>query len=240
MFDIPEAWWELPIRASLVYASLLVLVRLSGKRTVGQFTPFDLLVVMLLSEGVSSALQGPDTPLLNGLLLAATLVALNVMVGWLTARSARLHSLVEGDPVLVGRDGRVFDEVLRRQRVPRSDLDQALREADCPLEQMQCLFLESDGRISVLRTCLRSLWGRAGTFSGFATRRQNQAQADAVAGFVTTQSARKGTCPSGWGEIGRFARRIPCMGREPMLRSTTANSSRLHPNAASKRIVNTF
>ena len=157
MFDIPEAWWELPIRASLVYASLLVLVRLSGKRTVGQFTPFDLLVVMLLSEGVSNALQGPDTPLLNGLLLAATLVALNVMVGWLTARSARLHSLVEGDPVLVGRDGRVFDEVLRRQRVPRSDLDQALREADCPLEQMQCLFLESDGRISVLRTCLRSL-----------------------------------------------------------------------------------
>ena len=58
MWDLSLPWWELTLRALAVYAALLLLMRLSGRRTVGQFTPFDLLVVMLLSESVSNALSG--------------------------------------------------------------------------------------------------------------------------------------------------------------------------------------
>jgi len=54
MFDVDLPWWEFVLRGAIVYCALLVLVRVSGKRTVGQFTPFDLLVVMLLSESVSA------------------------------------------------------------------------------------------------------------------------------------------------------------------------------------------
>lgn len=56
MLTMTTSWWELALRAAIIYVALLVMVRLSGMRTVGQFTPFDLLVILLLSEGVSNAL----------------------------------------------------------------------------------------------------------------------------------------------------------------------------------------
>ncbi|GLS95556.1 DUF421 domain-containing protein [Piscinibacter gummiphilus] len=151
MFELATPWWELVARAFLVYAALMLMVRLSGKRTVGQFTPFDLLVVMLLSEGVSNALSGGEESVLGGLILAATLITLNVCVAVASARSSRFQEIVEGAPVLVGRDGAVFDDVLRRQHIGRGELEKALREADCSLEEMQCAFLETDGAFSILK-----------------------------------------------------------------------------------------
>jgi len=151
MFDLQAAWWELPLRAVIIYGALLVMVRVSGRRTVGQFTPFDLLVVMLLSESVSSGLNGGEDSVTGGLLAAATLVALNVAVAFATSRSARLQTLMEGRPVLVGRDGKIFGEVLRRHRVPVADVEQALREADCEQSDMKYACLEADGQISILK-----------------------------------------------------------------------------------------
>lgn len=151
MFELDLPWWELVARAALVYAALLVLVRLTGKRTVGQFTPFDLLVMLLLSEAVSNALSGGDDSVGGGLLAAGTLLALNVLVAWLTARSRRVETLIQGRAVLLGRDGRVYDDVLLRERVGQADFDKALREADCRLEDMRCAFLEADGSISILK-----------------------------------------------------------------------------------------
>lgn len=117
MFDLSGTWWELPIRGALVYLALFVLVRATGKRTVGQFTPFDLLVVMLLSESVSNALSGGDESVPGGLLVAATLIALNAAVGFLSSRNKTLERVLEGHPVLIGRDGKWFDEVLKRHRL---------------------------------------------------------------------------------------------------------------------------
>lgn len=151
MFSLDQDGWELVLRAVLVYAALLVMMRLSGKRTVGQFTPFDLLVMLLLSESVSNALTGGDDSLPGGLLSAGTLILLNGLVGLATARSRRVEQLVEGDPVLIGRDGRFFEAVMRRHRVADSDMQRALREADCEQQDMACAFLESNGGISVLK-----------------------------------------------------------------------------------------
>ncbi len=78
MLDISLPWWEFILRGVVVFCMLLLMVRLSGRRTVGQFTPFDLLIVMLLSEAVSGSLTGGDESLVGGLVIAATLVALNV------------------------------------------------------------------------------------------------------------------------------------------------------------------
>ena len=151
MFDLQAAWWELPLRAAIIYGALLAMVRVSGRRTVGQFTPFDLLVVMLLSESVSSGLSGSEESVTGSLLAAATLVALNVLVAFATSRSARLHTLMEGRPVLVGRDGQIFGEVLRKHRIPAGDVEQALREADCDQAEMKFACLEADGKISILK-----------------------------------------------------------------------------------------
>ncbi len=148
--DLQLPWWEFMVRAAAVYAALLVMVRASGKRTIGQFTPFDLLVVMLLSESVSNSLSGRDASLVGGLIAAATLIALDVMLAAITSRSPRADAFVQGQPVLIGRDGVLFREVLRRERVGVSDVERALRAAQCEMQDMAMAVLEADGDISIL------------------------------------------------------------------------------------------
>lgn len=149
MLDMDLPWWEFIVRGAVVYIALLAMVRLSGRRTVGQFTPFDLLVVMLLSEAVSNSLSGGDDSVPGGLIIAATLITLNLIVGELSARSQRMSAILDGTAVLIGRDGKFFDKVMLRCRVAETDVEQALREADCPRHQMQCAFLEPDGTITI-------------------------------------------------------------------------------------------
>lgn len=151
MFEPSLPWWEFVVRAAVIYVILLVFVRLSGKRTVGQFTPFDLLVVMLLSEGVSNALHGGDESIFGGLISAATLIVLNLLAAFASTHSEKADHALEGVPVLVGKDGKTFDDVLRRHRVSQSDMQKALREADCEQAEMASAVLEADGNISVAK-----------------------------------------------------------------------------------------
>ncbi|TWT19450.1 DUF421 domain-containing protein [Luteimonas marina] len=145
-------WWEFVLRAIAVYVVLLSLVRLSGKRTVGQFTPFDLIVVVLLGTAVQNSLIGEDTSLPGGLILAATLVALNWLTGFVTARHPALDRLVEGSPVLLARDGVVFEAALRRQSISRAEFESEMRAADCAeAADIRLAVLETNGRISIVK-----------------------------------------------------------------------------------------
>lgn len=151
MFTMQVPWWEFVIRAGVVYLALLVMVRLTGKRTVGQFTPFDLIVVLLLSEAVSGSINAQDESLLGGLIAAATLLVLNVLIATASARSEKLDALVAGSPVLIGREGVIYEAVLQRERIARSDMEKALREADCELKDMHMAILEADGAINIMK-----------------------------------------------------------------------------------------
>jgi uncharacterized membrane protein YcaP (DUF421 family) len=151
MLSMEVPWWEFVVRATVVYLVLLTMVRLTGKRTVGQFTPFDLVVVLLLSEAVSGSINAQDESLVGGLIGAATLLGLNVIIAFVSARSRQFDTLVESNPVLVGRDGVLYDDVLKRERVPRSDVEKALREADCDMDDMRMVILEADGNINVMK-----------------------------------------------------------------------------------------
>lgn len=151
MFDMELPWWEFVVRGAIVYAVLLVLIRIAGRRTVGQFTPFELLVVMLLSESVSNSLSGSDKSISGGLIIATTLIALNILLATLTARSRKISDLVDGTPVLLGRDGIVFHDVRKARRVSEDEIQQALHQTDCSLAEMKCIFLEADGSITVLQ-----------------------------------------------------------------------------------------
>ncbi|MEC5162683.1 uncharacterized membrane protein YcaP (DUF421 family) [Janthinobacterium sp. CG_23.3] len=152
MFEMDLPWWEFILRGTIIYCVLLVLVRVSGKRTVGQFTPFDLLVVMLLSESVSNSLSGGDQSVPGGLIVAATLISLNVGIAFATSRNRKISDLIEGTATLLGRDGKIFDDVVKKCRISKGDVEEALRENDCSLEEMKCLFLEADGNITVLKS----------------------------------------------------------------------------------------
>ena len=151
LFELAMPWWEFVLRATVVYFVVLAMVRMSGKRTVGQFTPFDLLVVVLLGTAVQNSLIGEDVSLLGGLILAGTLIALNWLVGFATSRSRKLDRLAEGTPVLVGRDGQLFESAMRRENLSHQDIEEALRDnglADVSGAAM--ITLEVDGTITVI------------------------------------------------------------------------------------------
>lgn len=149
MVNLSLPWWEFILRGVIVFCVLLVMVRVSGRRTVGQFTPFDLLVVMLLSESVSNSLTGGDDSVAGGLIVAATLVALNMTAAYLSSHSKYMADLLDGSPVLLGRDGKMFDKVLKKCRLSDTEVQEALHEADCKIEEMAYAFLEADGNITI-------------------------------------------------------------------------------------------
>ncbi len=149
MLDMNLPWWEFIVRGVVVFSVLLLMVRVSGRRTVGQFTPFDLLIVMLLSEAVSGSLTGGDESMTGGLIIAGTLVALNMVAAYLSAHSKTMSDMLDGTAVLLGRNGKIFQDVLKKCRLSDTEIMEALREADCKLEEMEYTFLEADGNITV-------------------------------------------------------------------------------------------
>ena len=151
MFDLAMPWWAFVLRACIVYFILLLLIRASGKRTMGQFTPFDMLLVVLLGNAVQNALLGQDASVGGGLLLATTLLLLNWLVGLVSARSARMEALVEGVPVLLARDGKVYQDVLRRELISRADFDKAMRESGVEdIDDIRMAVLETNGHITLV------------------------------------------------------------------------------------------
>ena len=151
MLQLDTPWWELLLRAGVVYVLLLCMMRISGKRTVGQFTPFDLLVVMLVSEAAGPSMTGKEQSLWGGLIVCAALIGLNTLVGVWVARSRWAEQLFEGEAVLIGRNGQIFDHIRKKHRISNNDIEAALRSAQCDVQDIQCLFLEADGKLSVLQ-----------------------------------------------------------------------------------------
>ncbi len=140
------------IRSVVVYLFLLVAFRLTGKRQVGQLTPFDLIVLLIISNVVQNALIGNDNSLGGGLVGAAAILALNYAIVEVTYRSKRARLLLEAQPTLLIHDGRLLEENMRRERVTMDDLLTALRRNGVTdPAQVRVAMLEENGGISVIR-----------------------------------------------------------------------------------------
>src|SRR5271157_4011468 len=111
--ELPH-WWHFVVRAVVVYGFLLVLLRFTGKRQVGQLAPFDLVLLLVLSNAVQNVMNGGDNSITGGLILATTLVALNWLIGFVTDHSKWLEGFIEGRPVILVHDGRIYPRALRR------------------------------------------------------------------------------------------------------------------------------
>jgi uncharacterized membrane protein YcaP (DUF421 family) len=146
-----EHWWELILRAVVVYVFLLVLLRFTGKRQIGQLAPFDLVLLLVLSNALQNAMNGGDNSVSAGLILAATLVTLNWGLGWLTYHSKTFESLVEGRPILLIHNGKIDHRAMRRAQLTVHELNAALRaDGHAGPEDVRFAVLENNGRISVV------------------------------------------------------------------------------------------
>jgi len=143
---------EIVGRSLSVYVAVLVGLRLGGRRELGQLTPFDLVVILLVANAVQNAMVGTDTSLQGGLVSAATLLIVNTGVARLRLRSIRVRRLVEGVPVVLVQHGELVTANLHREGVTEEEVIAAVREhaAIGDLSQVELAVLETDGSVSVV------------------------------------------------------------------------------------------
>jgi uncharacterized membrane protein YcaP (DUF421 family) len=152
MWTFGTELFEIIFRVVVVYLVVLVGLRLTGKREVGQMTPFDLVLLLLIANAVQNAMTGPDTSLTGGLVAAATLLLVNAGVTRLVWRNKKLRRVVEGDPTLLIYEGRIIAAHLEQERIATADIQQALREHGvAAIADVYMATLEIDGSISVLK-----------------------------------------------------------------------------------------
>ena len=143
---------EVAVRTLTIYLFVLVGVRLSGKREVGQMTPFDLTLLLLLSNAVQNAMTGPDTSLTGGMVAAGTLLVLNKVVAEAAGFNRRFRKLVQGQPSLLVHNGSAIESHMAREHVTMDELQCAFREHGITtIKDVALAVLEVDGTISVLK-----------------------------------------------------------------------------------------
>ncbi len=152
MFDLTTSVGELAIRAVCVYAYLFVWLRFGGRKHVGEMAPFDLVVLLILSETTQNALVGGDKSILGCLISAGTLLLIVHGVNWLTWRSRRARRFFQGVPRVLVRHGSSNRHALGKEHITADDLLEALRRNGVTsITKVRVAILENDGKITVIK-----------------------------------------------------------------------------------------
>jgi uncharacterized membrane protein YcaP (DUF421 family) len=160
LFDIPP--WELVVRSIAIYLAMVVALRVFGKREIGQFTLFDLVLVLLVANAVQPAMTGPDSSLGGGLLIILTLVLTNRALAEARRRLPFLRVVLESPPTTIARDGAWLLAAVQHEDIDAEDLESALREHGiASVDEVALAVLEPDGSISVVPRTGRSRATRA-------------------------------------------------------------------------------
>src|SRR5579872_2785497 len=148
-FDI--SWEEKLLRTLVVYLFLLIGLRLAGKRELGQFNPFDLVVLLLLSNTLQNAIIGNDNSLSGGLLGAGVLLAVNYAVVRFLYRHPMIERWVEGDPDVLVEDGECIGHRMERELITRDQLEAAARRQGIEsLDRVRQCRLETGGALTFI------------------------------------------------------------------------------------------
>ena len=140
------------IRGFIIYLTLLVIFRISGKRSLAQTTPFDLVLTLIISEAIQQGMVDSDNSLTNGVLLVVTLIGTDIMLSLAKQRSSLVAKLVEGTPLVVIQDGLLKQSYMDRERIDESEIMEAARRQSGlrKLEEVDYAVLEESGQISVI------------------------------------------------------------------------------------------
>lgn len=150
MWHLSLPWWEFILRGVIVYAFLLLMLRVAGKRQTGQLAPFDLVLLLVLSNAVQNSMNGGDNSVLGGIISAATLFALHYAVAYLTFKSKKMEAWIEGIPRTLIHNGVLNERVMRGELLTHHELGAALRAAGCTeIEKIHVATLENNGQITV-------------------------------------------------------------------------------------------
>lgn len=151
LFALSAPWWHFILRAVAIYVMVMLLMRVSGKRAIGQFTPFDLVLLILIGNAVQNGLNGGDNSLTGALLLATCLIVLNYGVAFVNSRWPRAEHVIEGIPRVLARNGVLYQDVLRQELVSPDDFHEVMRLNNiASIDDVALALLETNGSISIL------------------------------------------------------------------------------------------
>ena len=151
MFAMSVPWWEFVLRGVAVYLFLLVFLRLSGKRQTGQYEPFDLILLLILSNAVQNSMNAGDNSLVGGLISASTLMLCHVALARLAFHFPRIGRWVDGKAQVLIQDGQLNHALMRQELLTSNDVEAALRAGGClHLHEVEHATMETNGTITVV------------------------------------------------------------------------------------------
>jgi uncharacterized membrane protein YcaP (DUF421 family) len=151
IFKLGIPWSHLVIRAVIIYVVFFIGLRLFGKRELGQFTTFDLVLVLLVANALQPAITGPDNSVTGGVIIITILLVFNRMVALVRNRWPWFDALIDPPPTVVVQDGEISKLALEKEGLSETDVDMAIREHGIDkLSDVKQAVLENDGSISVV------------------------------------------------------------------------------------------
>jgi uncharacterized membrane protein YcaP (DUF421 family) len=158
---------DIVARAAVMFFVLYVLLRVMGKRELGQLTPFELVVMIVLGDLIQQGVTHNDFSLTGAILAISTFAFLAVAMSWLTYLSPRAEKLLDGEPRVVIRNGELLRENLRRDRMTQSEVESEMRLAGIAnMDQVAWAILEPQGKVSFIKKDGSDVVVPKDTFSG--------------------------------------------------------------------------
>lgn len=152
MFTLSLPWWEFSLRALIVYIFLLGTLRLTGRRQIGQLSPFDFVMLFILSNAVQNSMNGGDNSVTGGLILVVTLIVAHWLISYFTFKYKGFAQMVDGKPEVLIHKGVLQKATLKKERITNDELDSILRRNGVnDISEVKIAIVEGNGEISVIK-----------------------------------------------------------------------------------------
>ena len=147
-----EHYLWIVLRCVIIYTAVIIAFRLAGKKHVAQLSLIDFILVLLVSNAVQNAMVGDDSTVEGGVVAAVTLIGLNVLLTKLTVKSIAVAKIIEGEPVLLVRNGNILNKQLKKENLRIEEVYEAMhKEGVADIEEVALAILETDGAISIIK-----------------------------------------------------------------------------------------
>lgn len=161
MFTLGTEWWEIVLRATVVYIAVWTGLRVFARHSLGQRNALDLVLILIVANAVQNAMIGPDTSLIGGLIAAGTLFLIDFGVTKAIGRHERTRRFFEGSPVVLIHHGQLIEASIRREGINPDELAEVLHEHGLETaSQVKTAILEIDGSLSIIPATAPSIQPR--------------------------------------------------------------------------------
>jgi len=150
MGELELDWYNLVARGAIIYLGLFVMFRLMGKKQLGEMSPFDFVLLLIISEAVSNGLTGGDDSVGAALIVAGTLIGIAVLIDFIAYKSRTAEKVLDGVPQVIVRNGKIVKATQKKANMSESELMEALREKEVTsLDQVKIARIETNGAVTV-------------------------------------------------------------------------------------------